>query len=77
MREAAGLTQQQLADRVSVKREAVARLDRGDREPGWGNVLALAAALGVDCTAFTVPPSTSEEPRRRGRPRKTDAGEDG
>src|SRR5262250_2093855 len=27
--------------------------------------------------AFAVEPSTSEEPRRRGRPRKTDTGEDG
>ena len=28
-----------------------------DLEPSWGNVLALAKALGVDCTAFDQEPA--------------------
>ena len=69
LREAAGLTQEQLAEQIGVKREAVARWEAGKREPGWSNVLALAEALGVDCTAFTQQPveRTSAGP---GRPRK-------
>jgi transcriptional regulator with XRE-family HTH domain len=72
LREAAGLTQGQLAERAGVKRDAVARWEAGKREPGWSNVLGLAEALGVDCTAFTQPPA--ERPTAgRGRPRKTPA----
>ena len=52
LREQAGLTQQQLADKCGVKWEAVSRWERGTREPGWSNVVALAEALGVECTAF-------------------------
>jgi transcriptional regulator with XRE-family HTH domain len=72
LREAAGWTQDQLAERVGVKREAVARWEAGKREPGWSNVLALAEALGVDCTAFTQAPArrTAAGP---GRPRKEPA----
>ena len=69
LREAAGWTQDQLAERVGVKREAVARWEAGRREPGWSNVLALAEALGVDCTAFTQPPA-ARPAAVPGRPRK-------
>lgn len=69
LREAAGLTQEQLADRAGVKRDAVARWEAGKREPGWSNILALASALGVDCRAFTDPPTTEHEPKV-GRPTK-------
>jgi transcriptional regulator with XRE-family HTH domain len=76
LREAAGLTQQQLADLVGVKWESVSRWERGTREPSWGNVLALGKALGVPCTAFQVEEGAqaSEAPaeshRKPGRPRK-------
>jgi transcriptional regulator with XRE-family HTH domain len=74
LREAAGLTQEQLGERVGVKREAVARWEAGKREPGWSNVLALAEALGVDCTAFTQAPARQTTPGK-GRPPKR-AGEE-
>jgi transcriptional regulator with XRE-family HTH domain len=76
LREAAGLTQQQLADRVGVKWESVSRWERGTREPSWGNVLALGKALGVPCTAFQdeggaeAATAPAEAPRKPGRPRK-------
>jgi transcriptional regulator with XRE-family HTH domain len=72
LREAAGLTQEQLAERAGVKRDAVARWEAGKREPGWSNVLALCEALGCTCEAFTRPPA-ERTPARPGRPRKADA----
>jgi transcriptional regulator with XRE-family HTH domain len=76
-REKAGLTQAQLAERAGCNVFTVAKTERGEQEPAWPLVLALARALGVDVTAF-VPdsPSPADQPKRkRGRPRKTE-GED-
>jgi transcriptional regulator with XRE-family HTH domain len=72
LRVAAGWTQDQLAERVGVKREAVARWEAGKREPGWSRVLALAEALGVDCTSFTQAPAERQS-AGPGRPRKGQA----
>lgn len=73
LRIAAGLSQTELAEKVGVGRDAVARWEAGNREPLWSNVVALAAALGLDCRAFTEEPSTeATEPRKPGRPRKKD-----
>jgi transcriptional regulator with XRE-family HTH domain len=54
LRERAGLTQAQLAERISVKREAVARWEAGGSEPVWSNVLKLAGALGVGIEEFAA-----------------------
>lgn len=72
LRGAAGLTQEQLAERVGVKRDAIARWERGTREPSWSNVVALADALGVTCEAFRQQPGPAPEPQA-GRPRKVPA----
>jgi transcriptional regulator with XRE-family HTH domain len=69
LREQAGMTQEQLAQRAGVKREAIARWERGAREPGWSNVLALCQALGCSCEAFTKEPAERPEPKP-GRPPK-------
>jgi transcriptional regulator with XRE-family HTH domain len=69
LRTEAGLTQEQLAERAGVKRDAVARWERGKREPSWSNVIALADALRVSCEAFRQEPAPAPEPQR-GRPRK-------
>ena len=51
LREALGLTQTQLAERVGVKRDAIARWEamgrKSSRVPRRSHVLALAAALEV------------------------------
>lgn len=70
LREAAGLTHQQLAERAGVSVDGVSQWERGVREPGWGSVLSLAQALGVDCTAFAQEPRAEAESRGPGRPRK-------
>jgi transcriptional regulator with XRE-family HTH domain len=77
LREAAGLTQHDLAKKIGVHVDAVARWEQGRREPSWTTVLALAGALGVDCTAFTTPPTEGAEPRGRGRPRKVEGDQAG
>ncbi len=72
LRERAGLTQQQLGERVGVTWEAVSRWERGAREPSWSNVLALADALSVSTEAFRQEPGPAPAPQP-GRPRKTPA----
>jgi transcriptional regulator with XRE-family HTH domain len=74
LREAAGLTQQQLADAAGLKLGGLRDIEQGaSRAPRWDTVLALANALGVDCMAFTQEPSSEQGPRGPGRPRKTDS----
>lgn len=74
IREQAGLTQKRLAEMLGVTQQGIGHWETGIREPGWSEVVALATALNVDCTAFatataaTTPPPA---PPRRGRPRKT------
>lgn len=77
VREAAGLTQDQLAERAGLYKFSIAKLEQGVREPTWATVQTLARALGVTCDAFTdpelQPPAESEPARPRSRPRKPDA----
>jgi transcriptional regulator with XRE-family HTH domain len=69
LRQAAGLTQKQLAEKAGVSQRAVSHWEQGLREPSWGNVIALGRVLGVDCTAFLLEPASDEKPGR-GRPPK-------
>lgn len=69
LREAAGLTQLQLAEHVGVQRLSIARWETGYMEPSWSNVLALAAALGVTPDAFMQEPAP-RDPTGPGRPPK-------
>jgi transcriptional regulator with XRE-family HTH domain len=70
LREARGWTQQDLAGRAGVSAISVTRYESGGRVPDFDAVLALAGALGVDCTAFCEQPATRHRKRRPGRPRK-------
>src|SRR5262245_15452550 len=69
LRSARRLTQGQLAQAAGVSQRAVAQWERGVREPAWSSVVALAAALGVDCTAFLQQPA-ARPPAGPGRPPK-------
>src|SRR5262245_48627776 len=73
LREAAGLTQQELANRSGLTRDGVAQLESGRRSPAWATVLTVCQALGVDPTAFLEPPVSAPAPRSPGRPRKAPA----
>jgi transcriptional regulator with XRE-family HTH domain len=78
LREKAGLTQEALARRVGeISTRQITRLEKGLHQPNWETVLALAAALGVDCLAFQAPakrrpkPATSYQAKKAsGRPGK-------
>lgn len=69
LRTEAGLSQTELAERAGFTKDGIAQLEQGRRSPTWETVLALCAALRVECTAFTQEPET-EGKRGRGRPRK-------
>src|SRR5262245_61686837 len=69
LRQDAGLTQQQLADKAGMVVGVVRNLEQSLNFPTWETVLALAQALSVDCTAFTQPPA-KQKPLRPGRPPK-------
>jgi transcriptional regulator with XRE-family HTH domain len=74
LREKAGLTQAQLADRAGLAYSVVFKLEQGSRkEPGWDTVCKLADALGVEIGHFRRPipesvPSEMRLPRPGGRP---------
>src|SRR5215510_4770612 len=69
LREQAGLTQKDLADRAGVSKATVADLEQGRYAPSWPTVVSLAEALGVVCTAFLQQPQAGVEVKL-GRPRK-------
>jgi transcriptional regulator with XRE-family HTH domain len=52
LRVAAGMTQQELADKAEMHSQSVNRLERGGRSPSWEIVLRLAQALGVSTDDF-------------------------
>lgn len=71
LREAAGLTQKQLAEKTGLSQGAISGLEQGANGPTLENAQTLAAALGVEVTAFSEDPA-STAPRKPGRPRKSD-----
>lgn len=73
LREAAGLTQQQLAERAGMAWRSITHLEGGDRKPSWETVLKLCGVLNVDCREFTKEPVPRSKPKR-GRPPKKRAG---
>jgi transcriptional regulator with XRE-family HTH domain len=74
LREAANLSQRQLAEMIGVVYQNIARLERGDRSPSWKTVVKLAEALGVSTDEFKSepadePPAPGDAPPEGKRPR--------
>ena len=46
-RETAGISQEELAERIEVHRTEISLLERGGREPRLGTMVKLATALGA------------------------------
>lgn len=63
-RRAAGLTQDQLADRCNLHRTEVSLLERGGREPRLGTLIKLAGALHVSLESLCAGMSWDEERQR-------------
>jgi transcriptional regulator with XRE-family HTH domain len=72
LRQAAGLTQYELAARTGLHRHAIAKLERGERGPAWTTIQVLAQVLGVAHEDFLVAPQNTDKPPK-GRPRQKDA----
>jgi DNA-binding XRE family transcriptional regulator len=82
LREAARLSQAQLAQRAGLHPQCVAKLEQGHREPSLATARALSRALQLSLAEFDdvllngdrLPPcepvSHADEKPRRGRPRK-------
>jgi transcriptional regulator with XRE-family HTH domain len=51
-REAAGISQEELAERCEVHRTEISLLERGGREPRLGTMIKLATALGTSAEAL-------------------------
>ncbi len=54
-REAAGLTQDQLAELVGISRQSLGKLERGDTEPRPSTIVRLARALGCEPKDLMAP----------------------
>jgi len=61
LRETAGLTQVQLAERASVPLTTLRNWEYDRREPLVGAAFRLARALGVSCEAFQVEDKPAEK----------------
>lgn len=51
-RQAAGISQEELAERCEVHRTEISLLERGGREPRLGTMIKLATALGTDAESL-------------------------
>jgi transcriptional regulator with XRE-family HTH domain len=69
LRDEAGLTQRELAERLRTTVRTVSRLETGAQEATWPMVVTLAEVFGVTCESFMQEPDALPEPKR-GRPRK-------
>lgn len=67
LREAAGLSQQELAKACKMRQNNISRWERGEREPGWLSVQTLAAALGVKVNEFETMPAKRQPKRQTGK----------
>lgn len=79
LREQRGLSQYALAKLSGLSKQALSKLELGNREPTWQTVQLLALALGVDPAAFVdpsikPPADAGDAVKPRGRPKK-DVGE--
>jgi transcriptional regulator with XRE-family HTH domain len=76
LRDAAGLTQEQMAKRSGINLWTIRGYEQGRREPNWKGVLSLAKALNVAAEVFSECDETTvdeQSARPWGRPRKPEA----
>ena len=67
LRQARGLSQEELAFRVGVHRTYLGGIERGERNPALKNIAAIAKALGVDLPElfrFNGPNTETHEGRK-------------
>lgn len=59
LRQASGLSQDELAVRSGLHRTYVSSVERGNRNVSLENIFALATALGCDARELLAPPERS------------------
>jgi transcriptional regulator with XRE-family HTH domain len=70
LREAAGLTQVQLAELAGLHTQSVVKIERSERSPNWDSVVALAEALGCTPNDFLTEPEPPPAPKPPRKPRR-------
>src|SRR5688572_3309966 len=70
LREQAGLSRQELADKAGLKVGGIRDLEQGMNGPTWATLLSICKALGVTCEVFTTPPAVQVPAPGPGRPPK-------
>lgn len=63
----AGLTQQELGERVGVPRSSIARWERGTVEPGFDTARRLLRACGFDLSLVRYEPDETVDERLSGK----------
>ncbi len=70
LREAAGMSQYQLAKLAGVLGSSLSRIEKGERDPSWTTVVKLARALGAPLTEFDLDPPDDPPPPTQSRGKK-------
>lgn len=67
-RKKAGLSQEELADKLGISRQAVSKWERGEASPDTDNLIALSKIYGVslDDLLFADPKEKEEKPKENG-----------
>jgi transcriptional regulator with XRE-family HTH domain len=60
LRDAAGLSQGQLAEEAGLSQKAISLLEAGNRQPTWDTVCRIADALGAKLDQFREPAATNK-----------------
>ncbi|EHL68429.1 helix-turn-helix transcriptional regulator [Cloacibacillus evryensis] len=58
-REAAGLTQAELAEMLKNSRQSIVRYETGASEPRWADITAMASILGCTPTELMAEPESN------------------
>jgi transcriptional regulator with XRE-family HTH domain len=70
LREQAGLSREQLAERAGMKIGGIRDLEQGRRQPALATLVSLCQALDVSCDVLLAKPSDDLAPVKLGRPKK-------
>lgn len=68
LRDAAGLSQSDLATAAGTSVHSVAKMERGERYPSLRLARDIASALGCSIDALCLPAGSTQPKRSRGRP---------
>ncbi len=66
LRKRAGMTQEQVAERLGVDPTFVGRLERGQRGAHWRTIRRILAAVDASVSDFATEIDVAENSRRRG-----------